>query len=93
MVERLGEMRKGRRERIEKGSRERIEKERDKRELRRQFEKEEEHHHLPLLVVRLPQGLMKQKLQNRATLSHQSFCQHWGYLISRRSLSLQLEVN
>ena len=32
MVERLGEMRKGRRERIEKGSRERIEKrERDKR--------------------------------------------------------------
>ena len=31
MVERLGEMRKGRRERIEKGSRERIEKrERDK---------------------------------------------------------------
>ena len=27
MVERLGEMRKGRRERIEKGSRERIEKE------------------------------------------------------------------
>ena len=34
MVERLGEMRKGRRERIEKGSRERIEIERDKRELR-----------------------------------------------------------
>ena len=32
MVERLGEMRKGRRERIEKGSRERIEKrERDKK--------------------------------------------------------------
>ena len=34
-------MRKGRRERIEKGSRERIEKERNKRELRRQFEEEE----------------------------------------------------
>ena len=32
MIERLGEMRKGRRERIEKGSRERIEKrERDKK--------------------------------------------------------------
>ena len=30
MVERLGDMRKGRRERIEKGSRERIEIERDK---------------------------------------------------------------
>ena len=39
MVERLGEMRKGRRERFEKGNRERIEKrERDKRELRRQLE-------------------------------------------------------
>ena len=50
MVERLGEMRKGRRERIEKGSR-------DKRELRWQFEKEEEkHHHLPMHVVQLPQG-------------------------------------
>ena len=35
MVERLGEMRKGRRERIEKGSREGIEK-----ETKRQFEKE-----------------------------------------------------
>ena len=38
MVERLGEVRKGRKERIEKGSRERIEierKERDKRELTR----------------------------------------------------------
>ena len=44
MVERLREMRKRRRERIEKGSRERIEKEgkeRDKRVLRRQFEEEE----------------------------------------------------
>ena len=51
-------MRKRRVERIEKGSREMIEKgERDKRELRRQFEEEEEeHHHLPLLVVQLPQG-------------------------------------
>ena len=47
MVERLGEMRKGRRERIEKGSRERIEVERKEKE---------EHHHLPLLVVQLPQG-------------------------------------
>ena len=37
MVERLGEVRKGRRERIEIGGRER----RDKRELRRQFEEEE----------------------------------------------------
>ena len=35
MVERLGEMRKGRRERIEKGSRERII---EKRETKRQFE-------------------------------------------------------
>ena len=36
MVERLGEIRKGRRERIEKGSRERIEKrERDKKMKRR----------------------------------------------------------
>ena len=34
MVERLGEMRKGRRERIEKGSRERIEKRKRQRELR-----------------------------------------------------------
>ena len=38
MVERLGEMRKGRRERIEKGSRERIEK---KRKHKRQFEEKE----------------------------------------------------
>ena len=37
MVERLGEMRKGRRERIEKGSRERII---EKRETKRQFEEE-----------------------------------------------------
>ena len=36
MVERLGEMRKGRRERIEKGSREGIEK-----ETKRQFEEKE----------------------------------------------------
>ena len=57
MVERLGELRKGRRERIEKGSRERLEKrETNKRELRRQFEGEEEQHHLPLLVVQFPQG-------------------------------------
>ena len=60
-MERLGEMRRGRRERIEKGSRESIEIERKeketKRELRRQFEEEEEeHHHLPLLAVQLPQG-------------------------------------
>ena len=47
MVERLGKMRKGKRESIEKGSREKIEKEkrekreRDKRELRKQFEVEE----------------------------------------------------
>ena len=45
MVERLGEIRKRRRERIEKGSREKIEKERGKRELRKQFEEEEEEHH------------------------------------------------
>ena len=38
MVERLGEMRKGRRERIEKGSREGIEKE---KETKRQFEEKE----------------------------------------------------
>ena len=41
MVERLGEMRKGRRERIEIGSREKERKENNKRELRRQFEEEE----------------------------------------------------
>ena len=35
MVERLEEMRKGKRERIEKGSRERIEREREKRKRRR----------------------------------------------------------
>ena len=53
MVERLGEMRKGRRERIK----DREKRERDKRELRWQFEEEEEeHHHLPQLVVQLPQG-------------------------------------
>ena len=43
MVERLGEMRKGRRERIEKGSRERIEKgsrEGIEKETKRQFEEE-----------------------------------------------------
>ena len=38
VVERLGELRKGRRERIEKGNRERIEKER--KETKRQFEEE-----------------------------------------------------
>ena len=36
MVERLGEMKKGRRERIQKGSRERIEK-----EVKKQFEEKE----------------------------------------------------
>ena len=44
MVERLGEMRKGRRERIEKGSRERIEKgsrEGIEKETKRQFEEKE----------------------------------------------------
>ena len=38
MVERLGEMRKGRRERIEKGSRERLEK---REETKRQLEEKE----------------------------------------------------
>ena len=34
-----------------------MKRERDKRELRSQFEEdEEEHHHLPLLVVQLPHG-------------------------------------
>ena len=53
---REGEMRKRRRD-SEKGC-EREKRERDKRELRRQFEEEEEEHHhcLPLLVVQLPQG-------------------------------------
>ena len=56
MVKRIGNEDR-RRERIEKGSRERIEKERNQRELRRQFkEEEEDHHHLPLPVVQLPQG-------------------------------------
>ena len=40
MVERLGEMRKGRRERIEKGSRERMRKE---KETKRQFEVRDPH--------------------------------------------------
>ena len=44
MVERLGEMRKGRRERIEKGSREGIEK-----ETKRQFEQKEGKRDPPLL--------------------------------------------
>ena len=57
MVERLGEMRKGRREMIEKGSRDRIE--RKKKEIKGvemtfEEEAEEEHHHLPLLVFQLP---------------------------------------
>ena len=39
------EEREKRRERIEKGTRERIEIERDRRELRWQFEEEEEEHH------------------------------------------------
>ena len=55
MVERLGEMRKGRRERIEKGSRERIEIER-KRQKGNELRISREHRHLPLLVVQLPQG-------------------------------------
>ena len=41
MVERLGEMRKGRRERIEKGSRERMRKE---KETKRQFEVRDPHY-------------------------------------------------
>ena len=49
-------MRKGRRERIEKGSRESIEIERKEKKTKRIFEEEEKHHHLPLLVVQLPQG-------------------------------------
>ena len=40
MEERLGEMRKGRRERIEKGSRDKQRRKNEKRELRRQFEEE-----------------------------------------------------
>ena len=44
MVQRLGEMRKGRRERIEKGSREGIEK-----ETKRQFEEKESLRDSPLL--------------------------------------------
>ena len=50
MVERLGEMRKGRKERIEK----------ERKEIKgveMTFEEEEEEHHLPLLVVQLPQRL------------------------------------
>ena len=57
MVERLGKKKKGRREREQREDREcekreRDKREGDKRELRRQFE-EEEHHHLPQLVVQL----------------------------------------
>ena len=40
MEKRLGEMRKGRRERIEKGSRDKQRRKNEKRELRRQFEEE-----------------------------------------------------
>ena len=50
MVERLGEMREGRRERIEKGSRERIEIER-KETKGNQFEEEDkDHRHLHCLL-------------------------------------------
>ena len=49
MVERLGEMRKGRRERIEKGSREGIEK-----ETKRQFEEKEGLRGTPLLEFLVP---------------------------------------
>ena len=57
-MERLGEMRKGRREMIDKCSIKRIDREKiDKRELRLQFEEEkDEHQHWLLLVVQLPQG-------------------------------------
>ena len=67
MVESLGKMRKGRKERIERGSRERIEKERkerNKRELRRQFE-EEEHHHLPLLELLQDTAVSSEDMSSR----------------------------
>ena len=50
MVERLGEMRKWRRERIE------IERWRQKGSEINFEEEEEEHQYLPLLVIQLPQG-------------------------------------
>ena len=46
MVERLGEMRKGRRERIEKGSREEIDK-----ETKRQYEEKEGLRDTPLITI------------------------------------------
>ena len=68
---------RGRRERIEKGSRERIERieKRDITEMSKQFEEEDqEHRHLPVLVVQLPQGYVSSELPTR-------FCskalRHW----------------
>ena len=72
MVERLGEMRKGRRERIEKGSRERIEK-----ETKRQFEEKEGLRDPPLLefldpTLRCSNCFFKYSGYDKLELKHQT---------------------
>ena len=72
MVERLGEMRKGRRERIEKGSREGIEK-----ETKRQFEEKEPERDPPLLefldpTQRCSHRFFKSSGYDKLELKHQN---------------------
>ena len=57
MVQRLGEMRKGRRERIEKGSREVIEK-----ETKRQFEEENQ-----ILELRIEKGSREKRKETKGS--------------------------
>ena len=148
MVERLGEMRNGRRERIEKGRRERREKRKERRKekgvemtiwrgggrpsplasaccsassrhcgtppktwhefptrfcsnkLLQQWSFDPENEVVGVAKWRIIRTIWyrvhlwgRNCRIARAMLSHRSFCQQWGYLFSRRSLSLQLEVN
>ena len=74
MVERLGEMRKGRRERIEKGSRERIEK---KKETKIQLEKKESLRDPPFLnfldlTLRCSHCFFKSSGYDKLELKHQN---------------------
>ena len=80
MEERLGEMRKGRRERIEKGSRERIEKgsrEGIENETKRQFEEKEGLRDPPLLefldpTLRCSHCFFKSSGYDKLELKHQN---------------------
>ena len=77
-----------RRERIEqKGSRERIENRKRQSEFRCQFEEEEKHHHLPLLVVRLLQGtaalLRRHDFQTRFCKRYIIEVLSWVHIIGR----------